>query len=66
MTGLIVCIVCVFLLHTLIFPKIGLTSQALSCKCKTKKANFTGWMSFLQRNVMKEINLNPAILGANT
>ena len=66
MTGLIICIVCVRFTYFALFPKIGVRSEVLSCKCKTKKAYFTGWMSFLPRNLMEEISPNSEILSANT
>ena len=34
--------------------------------CKIERADFTNWMSFLQFNLVEEINLNTKALSTNT
>ena len=63
--GCIFYVAILFVLHSLVFPHGGGRTQALSATCKTDRADFTNWMSFLPSNVIEEISLTQA-LSTNT
>ena len=54
-------IVCLFILHFILFPYRGQYSAY-----QTDLADFTGWVSFLPCNLIQEISSNTEALSANT
>ena len=58
--------VCVFVLHTSLFPSRGGRMRALNSECKINQADFTDNMSFPSSNLMEEISPDPEALNKNT
>ena len=55
-----------YTLRPLLLPNRGGGMRDLSSACKTDRSNFTGWISFLLSNCMKEIIPNTEAFSAKT